>query len=252
MNRSAAGSRGGLFAARTWALVALAGMGGYVVIDAALAVIDPWYSLIRNTESDYGVGAHAWLMDVNFLIRGGFSLAAAAAIAAIVPVSKPRNAAIAAIVIWAVASAALAFFPDRPISTGQIHLALAGVAFTAVAVGTVVLSRSLTSVAGLRRYVVPLTIISVLGVIAWIVTVAFARSPVAWFGLVERIFLALEILWIGIVMGALVARRPGPTSGPGSRADQLAGERRKVGIRLAPEVQGDDGPAPSVSGYERL
>lgn len=210
MNQSATlESRGGISPVRAWALAALGGIGLYLVIDAALAVLDPWYSLVRNAESDYGVGAHAWLMDVNFLIRGGFSLAAAAAIAAAVPAGKSRNAGLAAMGIWAVASAGLAFFPDRPISTGQIHLALAAIAFTAVSAGTVVLSRSLSRVAGFRRYGRPLTVISVLGVIAWVATFVSDRNLVDWFGLVERAFLGLEILWIAIVMAAIfrTARR---------------------------------------------
>lgn len=198
---------------RAWPLAALVGIGIYVVIDATLALLDPWYSLVRNAESDYGVGAHAWLMDVNFLIRGGFSLAAVVAIAAIAPAGKWRNAGLAAIVIWAVASAGLAFFPDQPISTGQIHLALAGVAFTGVAFGTVVLSRSLSGVASLRRYRLPLTLISWLGVIAWVATVALTRSPINWFGLVERVFLGLEILWIAILMRALLGVQPGVLDG---------------------------------------
>ncbi len=93
------------------------------------------------------------------------------------------------IAMWAFASAGLAFFPDQPISTGQVHLLLAGIAFTAVAAGTVALSRSLNRVDGLRRYVTTLTFISQLGVLAWVITVAVTKSPIGWFGLIERVFL---------------------------------------------------------------
>ena len=66
---------------RQWAGVAITGALVYVAIDCVLALADPQYSLIRNAESDYGVGPNALLMDVNFLLRGVFSVAAAIAIA---------------------------------------------------------------------------------------------------------------------------------------------------------------------------
>jgi len=62
------------------ALIAAAGVLLYLLIDILLAFLRPDVNLIHNAESDYGVGAYSWLMDINFLLRCGLSLAAARAI----------------------------------------------------------------------------------------------------------------------------------------------------------------------------
>lgn len=176
-------------------MAALIGVVAYVGIDVILAILDPWYSLVRNAESDYGVGPHAWLMDLNFTLRCVFSLAAAAAIAQLGTSSAARRLGLAALITWAVASGALAFFPDNPAGTasttpGRIHLLIAIVAFLAVAVGTIALSRHL------RRGA--LNVIAWLGAAALVIVILGARPSEAYFGLAERTFLALEILWIAI------------------------------------------------------
>ena len=67
--------------ARALARVAIAGIVAYVLIDVALVFLRPHFSVLHNAESDYGSkGSYAWLMDVNFLLRCGLSLAAVLAI----------------------------------------------------------------------------------------------------------------------------------------------------------------------------
>lgn len=61
---------------------AIAGVVVYVAIDVALVFLRPHFSVLHNAESDYGSnGRYAWLMDVNFLLRCAFSVAAVLALA---------------------------------------------------------------------------------------------------------------------------------------------------------------------------
>jgi hypothetical membrane protein len=186
---------------RQWAGVAITGALVYVAIDCVLALADPQYSLIRNAESDYGVGPNAWLMDVNFLLRGVFSVAAAIAIALTTAPLRRSRLGLGLIGAWACCSALLAFFPDNPVGTavtpsGRIHLLLAGIAFAAVAIGTFLTSHRIggdPAWVSVRR---PLLVVSSLAIVAGTLAILSIRRPQADFGLYERIFLGLEILWM--------------------------------------------------------
>lgn len=179
--------------ARSWAIVALVGIALYVLSDVALAVLRPDYSLLRNYESDYGRGRFAWLMDVNFLLRGVFSVCAAIAL---------RRAGVAGRVsvvlmwVWAAASALLAFFPDNPagypvLASGRVHLLLAGVAFVAIAVATLLMSFRHGARAGVAQRV-----LAVVGAVASVLVL----HPFGVGGLVERVFLAAEIAWVVVAL----------------------------------------------------
>ena len=112
---------------RTWTYLAIAGIACYLAIDVLLAFLYPNYSLIRNAESDYGVGRYSWVMDVNFLLRCAFSLAAVAALARYGGGLKVRFGLVL-LTLWAIASGLLAFVPDNPAgpaatASGQNHAA---------------------------------------------------------------------------------------------------------------------------------
>ncbi len=186
---------------RTWAGVAIAGALAYVAIDCVLALVDPQYSLVRNAESDYGVGPNAWLMDFNFLLRGLFSVAAVFAIKRTTTAPCRSRLGLALIVAWAGCSALLAFFPDNPVGTpitqsGRIHLLLAGIAFAAVATGSVLISRRIGGDKAWLSVSRSLLVISSLAIVVGALAILSLRRLSADFGLYERAFLGLEILWI--------------------------------------------------------
>jgi hypothetical membrane protein len=206
---------------RNWAGVAITGVLAYVAIDCVLALADPQYSLIRNAESDYGVGPNAWLMDFNFLLRGVFSVAAVIAITLTTTSRGRSRLGLALIGAWAGCSALLAFFPDNPVGTpvtqsGRIHLLLAGIAFAAVAAGSVLTSRRIggdTAWLSVRR---SLLVVSSLAIVAGALAILSLRRPSADFGLYERAFLGLEILWI-----VLVSRSAWVVAGSESREEAV-------------------------------
>jgi hypothetical membrane protein len=117
----------------------------YVAVDFVLAFLEPQYSLLRDAESDYGAGKFSWLMDCNFLVRAGLSLALVTALARACQRSLATRLGLWLLGVWAVGSGLLAVFPDDPpgfpvTSAGKLPLLLAGLAFVAIAAAIVVLS----------------------------------------------------------------------------------------------------------------
>jgi hypothetical membrane protein len=181
---------------RPWAVAAIVGIALYVAIDVALAILRPDYSLIRNPESDYGRGPFAWLMEVNFVLRGVLSVLAAIAL---LRAGTARRWMALLVVIWAVASALLAFFPDNPVgyavrASGGRHLVLAAIAFTAITVATLAMSFARARANG--GLTVAQRVVSIVGVLAFVALL----HPLGAFGLVERVFLTCELGWLTLTM----------------------------------------------------
>ena len=201
---STAPPRQGRLRAEPLAWFALAGVVVYVGIDILLAFLRPRYSLLHNAESDYGRGPWFWVMDVNFLLRCALSLALVGALAR--SARPPARGGLVLLSTWAVCSGLLAFFADdlegRPVTgSGVVHLLLAFIAFTCMAIGAVVISASL-------RPAPVLMALSVAGVAAFLLLGSAAGHKHAPGGLYERIFLGIELLWIAVAAAGLVVRQP--------------------------------------------
>lgn len=197
------------------ALIAVAGVLLYVFIDILLAFLRPDVNLIRNAESDYGVGAYSGLMDVNFLLRCGLSLAVAGAILSQTSSGGRFHLGTGFLVAWGVGSGILAFFPDNPSGTpvttsGVVHLAVAFLAFTSVVIGTLVLSLKFRLVPQLRQVVPLLLLISIAAVAALLLLGHTDFRPGTLAGLYERIFLGLELFWILVVGTRIFSSAPRP------------------------------------------
>jgi hypothetical membrane protein len=192
--------------------VAIAGIVVYVTIDVALVFLRPRFSVLHNAESDYGSrGPYAWLMDLDFLLRCALSLLVAAAIALTCTLTGRLRAGLALLVVWALASGLLAFFPDDPVGTklrdgsAKVHVALAFVAFAAVIVGTRVVTRSLRRRAAWRPVAAPLAVLS-WGALVPIVLLGRAHLRAdSLGGLYEKAFLAVELGWFLVVAAWIAA-----------------------------------------------
>ena len=199
--------------ARPAASLAIAGILVYLVVDAALRVLEPQYSLLRNAESDYGNGAFAWLMDLNFLLRGVASVAVVVALAAVVRSTGALRAGLGLVLVWAVTSGLLAFFPDdlagAPVTTaGRVHVLLALVAFVAMSVGAVLVAYLLGRKPAWRPVAPILLALAIAGLVALPLV---GRPPLKGdIGLFERLFLGLELVWL--LVAATWARRMAGTA----------------------------------------
>ena len=199
--------------AKPLAWFALAGIAVYVAIDVLLAFLRPGYSLIYNAESDYGRGPWFWVMDLNFLLRCAFSLAIVAALSRVLRPDGRTRAGLALLVTWAICSGLLAFFADDIEGTPQhgsgiVHLFLAFIAFTAIAIGAILISASLMSDPAWRRAAPVLLAISIAGAVGYLLLGAALKHHHAPGGLYERIFLGLELLWIAVAAIAIARRSP--------------------------------------------
>ena len=153
--------------------LALAGVAVYVAIDVLLAFLRPGYSLLYNAESDYGRGPWSWVMDLNFLLRCALSLAIATALYRAVRLDGRTRVGLALLVTWAICSGLLAFFADdlegQPQhGSGVVHLVLAFIAFTAIAIGAILISASLMSDPAWRPAAAVLLALSVAGAVAYL------------------------------------------------------------------------------------
>src|SRR5690348_6596067 len=144
----------------------MAGVAAYVAIDVALVYLRPHFSVLHNAESDYGSsGPYAWVMDVNFVLRGVLSGLVVWALALSVDVQRRLRAGLACLLVWAAGSALLAFIPDDPVGTrthglARVHVVLALIAFVAVVLGTRAVSRAVLADSGWRPVAVPLNALS--------------------------------------------------------------------------------------------
>jgi hypothetical membrane protein len=207
--------RPALARAKPLARLALAGVAVYVAIDVLLAFLRPGYSLIYNAESDYGRGSWYWVMDINFLLRCALSLAIAGALYRTIRLNGRTRAGLALLVTWAICSGLLAFFADDPEgqplrASGIVHLVLAFIAFTCIAVGAILISAGLVSDPAWRPAGAVLLAISIAGAAACLLLGTVHKHHHAPGGLYERIFLGLELLWIAVAAVAIVRRTPAP------------------------------------------
>ena len=199
--------------ARTLGWLAVAGVIIYVAIDVLLRFLRPGYSLLYNAESDYGRGPWYWVMDLNFLLRGGLSVAIVVAIRKTARLDDRGRGGLILIAIWAGCSALLAFFADdvegQPLTgSGIVHLVLALIAFLCVTIGTILVSSDLLSSQLPRSVAAALLTLSVAGAAALLLLGTAIGHEHAPGGLYERIFLGLELLWIAVAGGYLAAPRP--------------------------------------------
>ncbi|HUY09246.1 MAG TPA: DUF998 domain-containing protein [Candidatus Dormibacteraeota bacterium] len=186
------------------ALFASSGVVIYVLIDVALAFLRPDLSLLHRAESDYGVGQYSWLMDINFLLRCFLSLALAAALLRVTAGTNRLRVGVAFLAAWGVGSGILAFFPDDPPGTpvtasGQVHLVVALIAFLCAVVATIVLSVGSRHFVQLRSLSPLLLVLSIAAALALALLGHTHFRPHTLDGLYERLFLALELVWILIV-----------------------------------------------------
>jgi Protein of unknown function (DUF998) len=201
--------------AGAWARAAFAGVALYAAIDTALLFLRPQFSLLHSAESDYGShGSWAWVMDLNFLLRCGLSLAAVRAIAlgnANAERSPRLRVGLGLVTVWAIASGLLAFFPDDPAGTpthtsGRVHLALAFVAFIAVLIGTIILARALAPAPRWQSVATAMTVLA-RGAVLPLLLLGHARlRPHSLGGLYEKAFLAIELVWLIVAVAPLALR----------------------------------------------
>lgn len=196
--------------AALYARLTLLGVALYVVLDVVAQVLPPHYNPISQAESDLGVGPYGWVMSINFIVRGLLAFAAVLALRAGLPTRARSVLGEALLTLWGVGALILAVAPTdlpghHPTIHGLIHLMVAFLAFICGAVGEVVLSRRLGADPRFRAVAPAATAIAILAVVALVLT--FLAAPTHVFGLLERVFIGLVLLWMVVVAARIQSSR---------------------------------------------
>ncbi len=187
---------------RIYFIATIIGIVLYLVLDIIAQLLPPHYSFITQAESDLAVGPYGYVMAVNFLIRGLFSLSFIIGLIITFNSVKSRyRAGLILFGIWTIGAFILAFFPADITLPDTVHGIIHGITAIAVflggSLGILILSirmRTDDKFKDITKYLLPLSIFSV---------IILASMPllnlVHLFGLIERIFLASIILWMLII-----------------------------------------------------
>ena len=194
----------------------ITGIALYLILDAVAQSLPPHYSPVSQAESDLAVGPYGYIMSVNFVNRGLFSLLFLYALTKSLPTSKFRTG-FWLFAIWAVGALVLAVAPTD-VNThatlhGVVHLVVATFAFLGAALGALSISRAFKRDPGLKdlaSYVMPLAVLATVFFFVLyggpaILPHAAAREG----GLVERAFIGLVLVWM-LAVSVLMLKRQAP------------------------------------------
>ena len=178
----------------------------YVVLDVIAQVLPPHYSPISQAESLLAVGPYGYIMTVNFLIRGVFSLLFVYALVQILTVLgenwRSNKWGLYAIGIWGIGALLLAGFPATERTIG-IHTIIAIIVLIAAPIGELSISLKLDrmkALAGVKKIAL---VIAVLGVLFmafyWGVLPFLHHLKSNYGGFFERLLIGSVILWMAIM-----------------------------------------------------
>jgi len=192
--------------AATLALLTIAGIFLYVIIDVIAQLLPPHYNPIKQAESDLAVGPYGFVMTINFVLRGLLSLALLWALVLGVAMQGLSRPGLILLGAWGVGAIVLALFPTdlagaAPTFHGKIHLQVATLAFICAAVGELLLSLKFANDEQSRSLRRPALVIATLVIFAALLVLAlpFAPKLASDFGLYERIFIGLVLLWMLVI-----------------------------------------------------
>ena len=178
----------------------------YVVLDAIAQALPPHYSPISQAESLLAVGPYGYVMAINFLNRGVFSLLFGYGMVQVFSMfgENWRNYkwGLYAIGIWGVGALLLPGFPATGRTLG-IHAIIAYIVLFAAPLGEFSISLKLGRVkalAGVRKTALVIASFGVLSMIFFLWLLPFLHNLNSNYdGLFERLLLGSIIAWMGIM-----------------------------------------------------
>jgi hypothetical membrane protein len=206
--------------ARRLAALVIVGIVLYVVLDVVAQVLTH-QNAISQAESDLATNpSYGTIMRLNFVVRGLVALALIAALhKTLSPAAHSRVGAIL-LEVWGVGAFILAIFdtdvPPHHTIHGLIHLVVAFIAFIAGAVGELLISLRLGRDPAWATLRLPLVAIAILALLTLVVQIPATNSAASGtggiFGLVERIFIGLVLLWMLVVALRILGMRTPATA----------------------------------------
>lgn len=173
----------------------------FAILVMVASMLRPDYSQIHNFVSDLGVGSYALLQNINFIIFGLLSmgLALGLMIGLPTPQGKALKSSIWLVIIfgWCVLLAGV--FPEDYLSQGP-HNLVSSTAFVTIIAAQLLIWHGLRNAddtiwGKYRTYSIISGLLSLILVILLKFTITYAPD---YQGLVQRLFLAIPWIWIGI------------------------------------------------------
>ncbi|HUK75621.1 MAG TPA: DUF998 domain-containing protein [Nitrososphaerales archaeon] len=204
-------------AGRTYFAATVVGIALYVVLDAIAQSLPPHYSPISQAESDLAVGPYGYVMTINFVNRGLFSLLFLAGLRTL-PSWQSLRSGMWLVAVWAIGALILAAAPTdvggHPTVHGVVHLVVASLAFLCGAAGSYMISRALSrdpALKELARYSSPLAALSVVAFLGLFLLPAITpRLDSSVGGLVERLLIGSILAWMLSISLPMLGRRKPP------------------------------------------
>ena len=178
----------------------------YIVLDVIAQSLPPHYSPISQAESLLAVGPYGYIMTINFLNRGVFSLLFVYAMIqtfSMIGVNwRNYRLGLCAIVIWGVGALLLAGFPATGRTIG-IHTIIAIVVLIAAPLGELSISLKLSQtkvLAGAKKIALVIAGLAVLSMLFYWGVLPFLHTLKSdYSGLFERVLIGSVIAWMGIM-----------------------------------------------------
>jgi len=199
----------------------------YVVLDAIAQILPPHYSPISQAESLLAVGPYGYIMTINFLNRGAFSLLFVYALVQILAMLgenwRSYKWGLYAIGIWGVGALLLAGFPATGRTLG-IHAIIGIIVFIAAPLGELSISLKLVRVkalAGVKKIALVVAALGVLFTVFYWGFLPFLHNLKSNYdGFFERLLIGSVILWMGIMATYILLHVNSPATRTGTQAER--------------------------------
>ncbi len=197
-------------------LLTIAGAGLWVALVVTAQLLTPGQSAVHMGMSGLATGRYGWLMKLAFVVRGLTTLALVAAVAGGVPAAAVSLPGLVLFAAWGGGSALLACYDTdvpghKPTRRGQAHALIALIAYVAAVAGMILMSLQLRhdgALAGVARWALLIALVAAVAMLAQLAGfAAAARLPAhglgRYAGLLQRVFLALVMLWTVVVAAGI-------------------------------------------------
>lgn len=195
------------------AIAAIAGVALFAVLVALIPVIKDGYSPVEDAISNAAVGSYGYLQTIAFFALGLGSLTLAQGLWRALEGRSARIGS-ALIGLWGLGIVLAGVFPadltpEPETTSGTIHIVVSLLGFVAVIVGMLVLSAVFRKRPTWHSLWPTSSVVGVAALIAFLVTGATQDSD--WWGVAQRVFVALVLLWLLLAATRLraMARRAG-------------------------------------------
>jgi len=198
-------------------LLTIAGVAAWVALVVTVQLLTPGQSALHMGMSGLATGRHGWLMKLAFVVRGLTALALVVAVAGSVPAAALSLPGLVLFAAWGGGSALLACYDTdmpghKPTRRGQAHALIALVAYVAAVAGMILVSLRLRdggeATAVVARWALLIALLAAVAMVAQLAGfAAAARLPAhglgRYAGLLQRIFIALVMLWTVVVAAGI-------------------------------------------------